>query len=351
MKETFFYDGVEYYIESDHKHLRRLEDNKRPNSQRFVAMAFLKQNNVNIDENTETTHAAVRKIVKFLKNSETHNKGDNIFRKRAVHKNRARDVILINNLFTGRYISKMDNIGHEFINIYKSDNGNYYIYANPYGNISTKWDDRIKYVIFVRSVLKQKKLQVIGYAEIKEQILKNAAHTRKSSSLETKEKRKLHHQDQIQYIKENDIRYGGIRLDKIFEDNIDGASLPYFITFKASNVYKATKEIILPKNTDGNMIYRTSESMKIYVSKTNKHRFHYQNIIDMINNENNWKLIEEKVSIKDSNNPSILSIVRKNYDENVISNFLAYIIENDSEFWKDFSKNILGIDVSHKHIL
>lgn len=348
MNKNFIYNGIEYTIENDCKHIRRLIDNKKPESQRFVAMSFLRQNHIAVDNITETTHSAVRKIYKFLNNDMIVK---DILTERKImnhNENKDKDVILINNLFTGAYISKMENIGHEFINIYKSDNGSFYVYANPYGNIQQKWDGRVKYVLFVRAVLRQKKLQVVGYAEVEEQILDKAVHSKKNTSASTRKVMEKHYNNQLDYIKKNEVKYGGVLLNDIFCDNSDEIDLPYFITFKASNIYKASKEIILPENTNGETISRTSEAMKIYVTKDSENSSFYQNFLDLIQDKSNWDKIEESIVLNENIKPSILSIVRKNYDENVISNFLAYIIENDKDFWLDFSKKVLGRTIKEK---
>lgn len=308
-------------------------------------MSFLKQNDVHADDVTETTHSAVRKIYKYLNNANVSN---NKVTKPTINTKKEKDVILINNLFTGAYISKMENIGHEFINIYKSDNWSFYVYANPYGNIQQKWDGRIKYVLFVRAVLKQKKLQVVGYAEVEDQILKKAVHSKKNASASTRKVREKHYKEQLDYIENNKVIYGGILLNEIFRDNSDDIDLPYFITFKASKIYKATKEIILPEGKNGETISRTSEAMKIYVDNEHENNSFYQNFIDLINDKTNWYRVEETVTLSENVTPSILSIVRKNYDENVISNFLAYIIENNKDFWLDFTEKVLGLKIHEK---
>ena len=81
-----------------------------------------------------------------------------------------KDVILLNNLFNGEYIK--EKVGGEIINMYQSDNDKYYIYVNPYGNINNKWDNRIKQILFIRSV-GNRVVKVIGKAEIKQQISLN----------------------------------------------------------------------------------------------------------------------------------------------------------------------------------
>ena len=56
--------------------------------------------------------------------------------------------IILNRMYVGEYLSK--NIGHEIINLFKADNGNNYIYLNPYGSMSKEHNDKIKAILLVR---------------------------------------------------------------------------------------------------------------------------------------------------------------------------------------------------------
>lgn len=42
-------------------------------------------------------------------------------------------MIILNNMYTGRYISQQGNLGHEAINLVRADNGNFYIWLNSMG--------------------------------------------------------------------------------------------------------------------------------------------------------------------------------------------------------------------------
>lgn len=74
-----------------------------------------------------------------------------------------RDTILINIMYTGDYTNK--NIGHEIINMYKTDNKDNYLYISPYGYVTNSWDNRIKTILYARSAGKDK-LEIIAKAEI-----------------------------------------------------------------------------------------------------------------------------------------------------------------------------------------
>ena len=55
-------------------------------------------------------------------------------------------------MYSGNYL-ETGNLGHEVINLFKSDNGNHYIYSMSAGDYDTKsHDNSIKKVILVRNV-------------------------------------------------------------------------------------------------------------------------------------------------------------------------------------------------------
>lgn len=72
------------------------------------------------------------------------------------------DTILINIMYTGDYTNK--NIGHEIINLYKTDNGENYIYISPYGKIHKDRYDKVKTVLLARPAGKNR-LEIIAKAE------------------------------------------------------------------------------------------------------------------------------------------------------------------------------------------
>ena len=42
-------------------------------------------------------------------------------------------MIILNNMYTGRYITQQGNLGHEIINLFKADDGKFYIWLNSMG--------------------------------------------------------------------------------------------------------------------------------------------------------------------------------------------------------------------------
>ena len=43
-------------------------------------------------------------------------------------------LIIINRMYAGKYLTEGENIGHEIINLIRSDNGNNYLWLNADGN-------------------------------------------------------------------------------------------------------------------------------------------------------------------------------------------------------------------------
>ena len=71
------------------------------------------------------------------------------------------DTILINTMYTGKYTN--ENIGHEIINLYKTDKGENYIYISPYGTLADERYETIDAVLLARPAGKGR-LEIIAKA-------------------------------------------------------------------------------------------------------------------------------------------------------------------------------------------
>ena len=246
-----------------------------------------------------------------------------------------KDVILLNNLFNGEYIK--EKVGGEIINMYQSDNDKYYIYVNPYGNINNKWDNRIKHILFIRSV-GNRVVKVIGKAEIKQQISLNAFR-RLGAGIDDYQKK---------HIDDNKITYGNIKIYEL------GSWSNYFVTFEAEGIYKAKTDIYLTPNKNQyyssnstfileNIKAINNQSQKLYIDPNNAN---YKTIENIIRNADFWeKNTVDKINLSENNEntESFLSIIKKENDELVNSNLLAHFLENDKIFWSDFVGKVLKI--------
>ena len=248
------------------------------------------------------------------------------------------DVILLNNLFNGEYVK--EKVGGEIINMYQSDNGNYYVYINPYGNIEKKWDNRIKYILFIRSV-GNKFVKIIGKAEVEEQISLNGVFNKLDNTIDPTQK---------SYIECNNIQYGGASISEL------GSWSKYFVSFKAKGIYKPKEDIYLSSEIANQNSYQNTfclnkikkinnQSQKLYIDKKTDSN-NYQIIENIINNSIFWESNPvEKVILEESSSQrkSLMSIIKKENDELANSNLLAFFLESDKDFWFEFSKSILKI--------
>lgn len=196
------------------------------------------------------------------------------------------DEIVINRMYNGNYLN--DNLGHEIINLYKSDNGYNYIYLNSLGTFSKEHANKVGSILLVRTIPNKKILEIIGKAEGITDVYKNG-----NSSKE-----------QIDYIKKNKIYYGGVRLDLLFSKNKSQQDI--FITFKAEKV-ATPKVTTYIKFVDKNEIYdiqnhilitenkQAKASLKQYITLETKSD--YDILFNFIQDKNNWN--ENSEFIKD----------------------------------------------------
>ena len=123
---------------------------------------------------------------------------------------------IINKMYAGSYLAENDfqNIGHEVVNLFSDDNGDNYIYINPYGTINRKSDDSVEAVLLVKYVEKGV-LEVVAKAEGLQQV-----YYKKNNSKEEIN-------DQNEYINKHQITYGNVLLSEIYEngdnENSNGA--------------------------------------------------------------------------------------------------------------------------------
>lgn len=249
-----------------------------------------------------------------------------------------KNVILLNNLFNGEYIK--EKVGGEIINLYQSDNGCYYVYINPYGNIEKKWDNKIKYVLYIRTV-RNGFVKVIGKAEIEEQICLQAKFDREDNEIDPLQKK---------YIDGHKVMYGGAPISSL------GSWSKYFVTFKAKAINKPKADIyISTENNEMNLYDNTyylknvariaNQSQKLYIDN-NEQKENYETLDKLINESDLWeKNPVDKVNIEETteNNTSFLSIIKKENDELVNSNLLAHFLQYDPTFWVDFVSKVLKI--------
>ena len=247
------------------------------------------------------------------------------------------NIILIAKMYTGEYIE--ENIGHEIINFFKPNGKNeYYGYIVYNGKINSKKCKNIKSILFV-SDIKNRKMKIIAKIDNPEFI----------SNMEN------NHDKQVNYIIENDIRYGGVLLNKIMKGNREDETGIY-ITYKTNKIMKPREEMYISLKNSKDKINKNNikincnigHNIKYISSKEDKNDY---NEIDKILKSNIWEEIEEKKidkKIKNSYNnlydteETFLDIINKYYDESIFSNMLCYYFKK-KEIFKAFAQEVLGI--------
>ena len=160
------------------------------------------------------------------------------------------NVILLNKPFLGDWLDKQGNIGHEIIDFLQTDNGDYYVYNNPWGACPDNiWIDgttnvkpclqrlkKEKYVakyMLLTSEEHENDFEILYVIELEEKL--HRFHTTKSSD------KTIFRNDQEKIkklIRERNIIYNKKYLYAIYPDDDS-----LFLTFKGKAIYKAIEPI------------------------------------------------------------------------------------------------------------
>ncbi len=288
-----------------------------------------------------------------------------------LHKVDNNKEILINKMYVGRYLN--DNIGHEVINLIKSDNGQNYIYVNPYGSMDKKHNNKIDTILLVRNSNIKDTFEILAQAYDLEQV--------NFSQRKNKDREK-----QLEYIYENSIKYNDKYVNKIFYENEKNEEAIY-ISFRANKIKRPKKPIyisflpttqkdICDKDSKYILIYLNSckqqnntnktnivniakQSLKMYIG--NKEIKYNNKIVDqskvfeklkyIIENSDYWKkenstkkvkeIIQEYENGTDINHFNIIDIIDKNYDEVIFSNMFKYIFSANPKAFCSFANTVL----------
>ena len=285
--------------------------------------------------------------------------------------NNKKNVIVLNAMYSGKYLN--DNLGHEIINLFKSDNqididGQKYqnfIYLNPYGNFNSSYKGRIKDMLMVISVPKKNMFEVVGKATDLVDIFTPV--TGFNPKLDDEKTPQQQNAEEIVRSSQEDkikgLKYGGKSLFELFDKDKQQA---IFVTFAAKSVCRPKKRLFikfLPPVKDGVEINppeyenRKSDSkdrfevLLVSSRKANQSQKQYfdaesddseerkdVNLLEELMDDKFWatekdseKIVSTADSLKDKpltfNKDTLFNICRIGDDELVFSNALAFYIE------------------------
>ncbi len=244
--------------------------------------------------------------------------------------------ILINTLFAGSYLSERKNIGHEFINLFRDDDGENYLYVTPGGTVDAK-KYSVKSILFAEHVEGKTTVEILAKAE----------------DLVTVD------------TSPDEIKYAGASLRKIFEDNIyHGEVNPgVYYTYKSNKIRlpkKGTRIMVTinedfqPDDPSVRLIRLHSTIKAVNPQGGRKYFFQaedpkaYLELQELLDNDEYWESenTTEKIISDDSTRrvaPTSLEIIRKEDDELVFSNLLAYYFQYNRAIFQKFAKEVLGV--------
>ena len=241
-----------------------------------------------------------------------------------------KDVILIAKMYTGSY--PQYEVGHEIINFFMPDEGKEcYGYIINNGKVKYK---EIKTILLV-SCIKDKKVKIIAKIENPE-IISNI-------------KEYSYKKGQIDFIKDNNIKYGGKELDEIMGD-IYGIYITYKVNPENVKEPKEPIYIFLKDSNEKNEKCKIEKSLgrtRTYISNDDAD---YDKINKILTKENLWQVKEIKrvkeISKVDKDNylsleddkTGFMNIIKKENDEEIYSNMLKYYFEQQKMF-KGFAEN------------
>ena len=139
--------------------------------------------------------------------------------------------IVLNRMYVGDYLST--NIGHEVINMFKSDENGHYIYLNSRGNLAKEHHNKISDMLLIKYHTKDV-VEVISKAEGLEEVKDVAC----SQSRNLNEPDHLLSESQKKYIHDEQISYNGASIIDIFEG---AGQQNIYITYKAAAVHRTKK--------------------------------------------------------------------------------------------------------------
>lgn len=260
--------------------------------------------------------------------------------------------ILVNRMYAGGFLN--NNLGHEVINLFKTDKnkqnehpGNRnFIYVQPYGDFDKKHDGSINAVLLVRYTGPHM-MQIIGKAEELTQLIdfKNKTNKKRTEWL------KQQHNNQVNMIKNENISFGKVPLNEIFEQNYHN-EIAIYITFESKKIRLTNKPIYITdektrEDTEKDIYYVGDKqfaktSLKMYYEDNEELEKILSDDFGCWHNDNTTETFE-KINVEQDHS-NFLQLIKKEDDELSFSNMLAYYFQNDKQLFAKFEEKILNIN-------
>ena len=158
--------------------------------------------------------------------------------------------IVLNRMYTGSYLST--NLGHEVINMFQADNGKHYLYLNSKGNFS-KRGGKVGTMLLVRGI-GDKRVEIVGLA-------KNLTSVESAQCTLPKDLGRINkhiQEKQNAFMKEQDIKYGGVPIEDIFDGKGQQSVFISYVTDDKS-FFRPNKRIIIIFGCDNDKRSKTEQ--------------------------------------------------------------------------------------------
>lgn len=262
-------------------------------------------------------------------------------------------VFILNKPFEGSYTDVEGNVAHEIIDYFKADNGNVYIYNNPWGHCPDNIDVdeskgyKVEYMFLAKKATMSKKGESPKWSEFElTHLIKIKKCLHHESTHNDKSKLKSAQSVVKKVIDEQGIKYAGKTIYHIYGD--DDASL--YVTFEAEKVYEAKLPIRV--KTLG---YRFQRNKGYVFENENKEAFKALNNYTELKY---WKDITTEIakvdinSYKPNQNKTFLDLILKVDSEECYTNMLYMILnwKNTMNLFTQEFKNGKKVDLNHFYV-
>ena len=260
---------------------------------------------------------------------------------------------VIARMYAGTYLN--ENLGGEAINLLHDDNGNNYIFVGPYGFIDSKYNDTVEGIILTR-LTKAGCFEILGIAKVGKG---DQVTYQKGKTL--KERFENGKANITQFALNNNISYGGVSLMKINGGAFFGAD----ITFKSKSLLFPKEETFITDSHTKDYVIEGSKTINLPDKRFPKQSLHayitdvenpcaFNEITNLFDDTSLWdkdrinKVEEGRIIDKHFN---FMDIIHKSYDELAYSNLFSYIFKAYPEEFRDFAKQILGVNISASYLV
>lgn len=265
--------------------------------------------------------------------------------------------ILVNTVYNGKYGVDKNNLPHELINFFRTDNKEFYVYITPYGLLNREFFEGLETILFVNSV-GNNRVEVVAMAEVggigqgdnfDEFYAISSDSTKKHPMEKKKKKGYIYYKDEHA----GKITYGEKPLAEIHEKNAKDNGV--YVTLKVKSIRLPQKAIYITTKAGvqdalfidgfGDTGKVVGQSMiKCYDER--KDADIYSSLLKKIVEGKEWlepedtpTFAEAKDKIFEENN--FFKITRQQNNEVMFSNMFFYLFSKYPELLKRFAKKVL----------